>query len=309
MLNVNITYSGIYKINFPNGKSYIGLSNNIARRLKEHNNEAKIGTNKYPVHQAITKYGPAILFYNVQILEYIMPLDRMQLIEREKYWISYYNTYLDKDKGYNLTPGGDGSAAGIYNHQAKFNEVSINEIYDLLINHTNVLIKDIAQKYSISEMAISEINNGKRYYNPELIYPLRPGTKFKIGQNVPKGVDNHQAKLNQKQIDEIYELLANSNISLKDIANKYKISYTVISAINRGLRYNYSNFNYPIRQSINGNSKFDIEQLQLIINDIQNTNLSLKDISQKYSVSYDTIRRINKGETYKMSYLIYPLRQ
>lgn len=50
MLNVNITYSGIYKINFPNGKSYIGLSNNIARRLKEHNNEAKIGTNKYPVH-------------------------------------------------------------------------------------------------------------------------------------------------------------------------------------------------------------------------------------------------------------------
>ena len=40
-------------------------------------------------------------------------------------------------------------------------------------------------------MAISEINNGKRYYNPELIYPLRPGTKFKIGQNVPKGVDNH----------------------------------------------------------------------------------------------------------------------
>lgn len=33
------TISGIYKINFPNGKSYIGLSNNILRRIKEHNND------------------------------------------------------------------------------------------------------------------------------------------------------------------------------------------------------------------------------------------------------------------------------
>ena len=29
--------SGIYKINFPNGKSYIGLSNNIERRINEVN--------------------------------------------------------------------------------------------------------------------------------------------------------------------------------------------------------------------------------------------------------------------------------
>lgn len=76
MLKINIIYSGIYKINFPNGKSYIGLSNNIARRLKEHNTDAKTEADDYPVHEAIRKYGPAILFYNVEILEYIMPLDR-----------------------------------------------------------------------------------------------------------------------------------------------------------------------------------------------------------------------------------------
>ena len=27
--------AGIYKINFPNGKCYIGLSNNIPRRMKD----------------------------------------------------------------------------------------------------------------------------------------------------------------------------------------------------------------------------------------------------------------------------------
>lgn len=32
---------GVYKINFPNGKSYIGISNNILRRIHEHNNDKR----------------------------------------------------------------------------------------------------------------------------------------------------------------------------------------------------------------------------------------------------------------------------
>ena len=40
--------SGIYKINFPNGKSYIGMSVDIENRIKEHNNDAL--NPKYPVH-------------------------------------------------------------------------------------------------------------------------------------------------------------------------------------------------------------------------------------------------------------------
>lgn len=35
---------GIYKITFPNNKIYIGLSNNIRRRMWEHNNEKKAKT-------------------------------------------------------------------------------------------------------------------------------------------------------------------------------------------------------------------------------------------------------------------------
>lgn len=33
--------AGIYKINFPNGKCYIGLSNNILRRMKEHEHDKR----------------------------------------------------------------------------------------------------------------------------------------------------------------------------------------------------------------------------------------------------------------------------
>ena len=51
LLNCPIV-AGIYKINFPNGKSYIGLSNNIPRRIKEHNKDSR-----QPVlYAAIQKY-------------------------------------------------------------------------------------------------------------------------------------------------------------------------------------------------------------------------------------------------------------
>ena len=308
MLNVNIKYSGIYKINFPNGKSYIGLSNDIERRLREHNSDARRCDDELPVHEAIRKYGEAILFYNVEILEYVMPNDRKKLGEREIYWIDYYNTYKDKSKGYNLTPGGDGNGAGIYNSQAMLNEITINEVYDLLINHKELYIKDIAKEYGLSNVAISDINNGRRYYNPDFIYPLREDTKFKLGYKASRGIDSPLARLSEADVDKIYYLLVSSNISLQDIAKNFKVSYTVISYINRGLRYAREGQEYPVRKSLNGNSTFSIEQIQEIIKEIQNSSESLKAISKKYEVSYDTIRRINKGETYKMPHLHYPLR-
>ena len=46
---------GIYKINYPNGKIYIGLSTNIKRRMKEHNHNSH--KNLPPCDAAIKKYG------------------------------------------------------------------------------------------------------------------------------------------------------------------------------------------------------------------------------------------------------------
>lgn len=61
--------SGIYKLNFPNGKIYIGLSNDIKRRMYEHNNINRL-KNHYntPCDLAIQKYGR---FEEIEILEYV----------------------------------------------------------------------------------------------------------------------------------------------------------------------------------------------------------------------------------------------
>lgn len=63
-------YSGVYKINFPNGKIYIGISNDIKRRINEHNTDFR---NNLPIELAVQKYGEIRSFI---LLEEINPLER-----------------------------------------------------------------------------------------------------------------------------------------------------------------------------------------------------------------------------------------
>ena len=63
-------YSGIYKLVFPNGKIYIGLSNNMYRRMLEHNTDFR---SNLPIELAIKKYGKIKEF---EILELIEPSNR-----------------------------------------------------------------------------------------------------------------------------------------------------------------------------------------------------------------------------------------
>lgn len=67
--------AGIYKINFPNGKCYIGLSIDIRTRIKNHINSSynnNAPDYNYPVHAAIRKYG---LIEEIEILDFIDPKD------------------------------------------------------------------------------------------------------------------------------------------------------------------------------------------------------------------------------------------
>lgn len=79
------------------GKSYIGKSKNVERRIIEHLNEAKAGST-FHFHKAIRCYG--IDDFELTILEQLFETDN----ECEKYWINYYDTY---NNGYNMTLGGD----------------------------------------------------------------------------------------------------------------------------------------------------------------------------------------------------------
>lgn len=120
---------GIYKItNIINGKSYIGLSNNILRRKKEHfSNYIQPSELNKTLYRAFEKYGKEN--FTFEILE---ECQKEELSEKEKFWIDYYNTYKD---GYNETTGGECSC-GEENPNHKMTENEIKNIRQIWASKT-----------------------------------------------------------------------------------------------------------------------------------------------------------------------------
>lgn len=292
-------YSGIYKINFPNGKIYIGLSNNIYRRMCEHNTDFRKRT---ACSSAIKKYGKIL---KVEILEEIHPDNREKMQEREKYWIEYYQSN-DKRYGYNLTTGGDGSSIGSQNLQAKLTEEQYFKVVDLLKNHLELRIQDIAEMYNLSLSSLSELNNGVRYWHDFIDYPIRTS---KDSGKIRSGVNNINSNFTQEQIVLAYDLLLHSSKSLKDISTITKIKIEKLREINRGFRYKNDNLNYPLRKLHKGSKQLKPEQVSEIYLIIINTNETFVSIAKKFKVNAKTISGINCGTTYKRKGYVYPLRK
>lgn len=117
---------GIYKIeNLINHKIYIGQSNNIERRFKEHCTKWK--NSRIPVDYAIYKYGKENFSFKV-----IEECSIDDLNEKEQYWIEYYKSYLN---GYNCNLGGEQQSIGSFNGRAKLTEEEVKKIRTAYNNH------------------------------------------------------------------------------------------------------------------------------------------------------------------------------
>lgn len=299
--SVNYIYSGVYKINFPNGKIYIGISNNIYRRMLEHNTDFR---NKLPIEYAIKKYGKIVEF---DILEEIPAKNRNYMREREKYWIAYYQSNK-KEKGYNISEGGDGADFGSNNHEAKFTEEEIQVIYFDLKEKINTSMASLANKYGVSMSTLSRINNGKTYYHSNINYPIR---NPKEAKQVIAGINNKNSKINKELLNQIYDSLLNEqDVSMRQLAKRFGISQTVIQNINAGKTYINTNFTYPLRKPKIGVRKLTTEQVCKIIIKIKtDSNKSLAQIGRELNISSKTISAINTGTIYKQEFENYPIRK
>ena len=134
---------GIYKITKKeNGKSYIGQSNDIERRIKEHQYKTDLA-----IELAIRKYG--VDAFNYEVLE---QCSLEELDAKEIYWIQYYNTF--KGFGYNCNKGG-GDSRGENNGRTNLTNEDvayIRECYDLHKRRKEVY-KQFKDKISFSAFA------------------------------------------------------------------------------------------------------------------------------------------------------------
>lgn len=170
---------GIYKIqNKINNKIYIGQSINIFQRWNSHKRAYKDILNKdYNKHlyRSIRKYG--IENFDFSVIE---ECSREELNEKEKYWISYYDS-TNPEKGYNLLEGGNNVP-----HYVKLSKEQICNIQKELI-FSNKTQQDIAINFDVTQQMISEINLGKAWKDDNLDYPLRKiKKKIIICQNCGK---------------------------------------------------------------------------------------------------------------------------
>lgn len=160
----------IYKItNTVNGKLYIGKTKyTVESRYSQHCFEVDRNIIKYPLYSAMRKYGKDK--FVVEIIEKID--DENTLNEREKYWISYYDTYIKHGKGYNCTLGGEGNATINSNQIFKLWDLglSIQEI-SAITEHDRSNIRKILQSYNNYSVE-KALKRGCTYQARSLLNPI-----------------------------------------------------------------------------------------------------------------------------------------
>lgn len=286
---------GIYKINYDNGKIYIGQARSIYTRALEHNSK-----NKYPCDKALKKHDATI-----EILQRILDVN---LLDRaESFYINLYDA-TNKEIGYNILKEGNASGkAGIDNCNAKLTESQLNDIIDLLINHPELSCKDIANKYNISDSVIYRISKGYSYHNNNLFYPLRNNNHDYLIKNSIEDYFNSEKELLQLKND----LLFRWDLTIEnDLLNKYHIPLKIIRAINQGEKFaEIGNFNYPIRQkNTRNNLNLSPQIVEEILYELKTTKKSMDTIGKEYKIGRATISKINQGLSYPIKDYKYPAR-
>ena len=215
--------------NLYNNKTYVGQTNNIARRMSEHRYDANTpGRSQYdsPFHKVLRKYGEE--HFQFDILE-ILDTDDLNFVdEREQYWIKEKHSHKTEN-GYNLTYGGQNGNRGT----SKFSKSpeTIESIqYDL--KNSNLTYKQLSEKYNINQGTLVEINKGRSHFNSKLSYPLR----------------NNKISEEQKQL--VANLLTTTTLTREQIAEKANVSLSTVKRIKSGeikvVGYN----NYPLQKPV-----------------------------------------------------------
>ena len=270
--------------NTVNDKCYIGQSNDYKYRFRKHCEAARRNNHKYKsyLYNAMNTIG--IDKFYVELLESGVE----DYNEKEIYYIKKYNTL--RPNGYNLAKGGGGypHLSGVDHHDSKIkSQEELDQIYDELLN-SDYSLTDIGKHFGVSYGLIEKINKGQTYKNNNYKYPLRD---FVLSKN---------------KLDELYDDLKNTNLSYKQLSDKYKISINQIKGINSGNSWHKDLYPYPIRRINFGADKEIIDALK---NDLIYTTDSFEILAKIYDCSFSTLRRINIGESYYDDKLDYPLRK
>lgn len=264
--------------NKTNNYKYVGQTNNLNRRIREHRSCAfneKASSYNDLIHKKIREYGEDN--FEITVIEKLYTEDICEVNKREQYWIEKENSYCGNGAGYNMDLGG-----GRKGYSSVLDEKKIQSLKSWIKQGIPYL--EIEKNFSVSSSFISSINNGVYFYDESENYPLYRYYK----------ADN--------DYDDLIELLLNSDLSLKKISEQLNIGYSTVKKINAGTLRKGLYPTYPIRTKSANEFRADkIKQLLLT------TNKTNREIAKIVNSSEETVRRIKIGETFRDDTLSYPL--
>jgi group I intron endonuclease len=281
----------IYKItNKINNKCYIGQTKDYEQRFTEHKRELRKNEHHNPHLQAAwNKYGEENFLFD--ILECTESYN-----EKEKYYITYYKSD-NQEYGYNILPGGEEPPllCGEDNYYSKLTQAEVDKMIEMLLADETLDCIEKAFPH-ITRSQICKINNGVAWRKNDLKYPLKEPDNM-IGSNVASSI--------------MYDLQY-SRLKHKEIATKYNVSRTCVTALNLGKVNDYfdNTLTYPLRKHrITDKSIRQQDVVDAIICDLMNTDLSMEKIAKQYNVTTTLVYTINIGSaSYQKDTLMYPLR-
>ena len=155
----------------------------------------------------------------------------------------------------------------------------------------------------LEECDCRHLNDREKYYIQQY------NTLIPNGYNmVPGGYCAIGTKLSIDDVEDITNLLRNTNMINSDIADLYGVTPTLISGINTGKRWK-RDIDYPIRSTTWVGVVLDNESVKQIVELIQTTNLSFSEIGERFNVKEHCISAINRGKAWKQEDIEYPIRK
>ena len=188
-------YGYIYKIEFPNGKVYIGLTTtSLKQRKSGHRNCAKRNINR-PLYNALRRYTMEDTF---ELMEIDTADTEEELCRKEIMYISKYNSF-DIKYGYNMTLGGEGPNGWVPSQEQRQN---MSEAQKKYWENSEVRERrsEVRKKYFRETPGAREKLNevGKKYWE-------NPGAREKNSEALKKHYeDNPEAKLKMSEIKKAY---------------------------------------------------------------------------------------------------------
>ena len=177
------------------------------------------------------------------------------------------------------------------------------------------LINEAIQKYGKENFLFEIIGWFEDYNEKEKYYIQYYHSLAPYGYNIAKGGEeppisfgenNGFAKISNETAQKIKQDLLNWRIPRKQIMYKYHVTNDIIRHINDGTSWHEDSLVYPLRPT---EVKINEWRADQVINMLQNTNLTQKEIGQKVGWNRSAVTMINIGKNHRRDNIEYPIRK